>query len=1427
MGRSGLSVGGSLYPPALVLGMVLALAFTHAGRAQPLVPPKEAPPKKRSEQWQVQKLLHGPDLEGKDGPFAKVGKRLAVLYHRFTMAKTEDERQSVGKDGPTNVFQGRVAVDAIASESSATLFEDLKALGLRHGARAGRLVSGQLPIEALPDAAQRSTLQFLRASLARRSVGDVTTEGDVAMHADDARDAENVDGTGMTVGVISDTYNQTIDPGFDDADDDIDSGDLPASRKIQILDDPSVGNPKDEGRAMMQVIRDVAPNARQAFHSGFPGRASMVEAIRRLADAGCDVLVDDLRFAGQPFFQDGPVAQVADSVVAEGIPFFSAAGNEGQQSYSSVFRDVEVGEEDRIFHDFHPGEGAPDVYQALHLPVGQSVLINLQWTDPYASAGRTGADSDLDVYFVNDTLGVEQVSRAPNVRNDPIEVPLFENDGTVDANRDGEADTVFFLAIELVEGSVPERIKYIYGDSADILEYDTKSPTSYGHPNAEKVAAVGAASFRETPAYGTRPPEVEPFSSEGGVPIYFNRDGGRLITPEVRARPDFVAPDQADNTFFGTEDVDEDGFLNFAGTSAAAPHAAGVAALMLDKNPGLDPPEIYSNLEESAIDMDDPATQSFNEGFDARTGHGLIQADQALQAVQAQTRLYVDAGASGSNDGSSWPDAYRHLQDAFDEANQHPSLHYEIWVAQGRHYPDRDAIDHTGDGALDHVVGDRTESFTLVRDSVHVYGGFEGNETERSQRIPEVNNVILSGEIANVARTSDNSYHVLYLDGRSGETITDATVLDGMTVTKGQAREPYPDDEGGGLSFPDNSGGGLFCDGGGPGNACNPTLTDLVFRDNAAVFGGGLFVNNSATTAKASLAGAETGDTNRRLGSRERAVSGATGPAPTGTSDATQKSGAPAKRSASSPKSFSTLVLTNSTFRRNVADERGGAIYNSGRGSRSSPLIRETIFADNESTDGGALYNDGTNGTANPTIVGVEFRRNVASWRGGAMYSDGGEGGEASPVLLNSRVASNTATDGGAFYFDGTDGTTSPVIGSTVLVGNVADTSGGGMYNRGMGGGASPSIINVTVAGNAAHFGGALYNDARNGGTASPAIKNTILWANTAPNGSQVFNDAPGATPQVRFSILENGQDGIRENDGSSTRYDGESTLEASPQFATGAGPDGRWGTDDDDLRLQGPRSGGGPSPGIDAGLNAALDFDGDGSSEITSDLAGEERRQEVDEAAGAGSGSPPLVDIGAYESSGAPLPVELARFDATVNDRGVTLTWKTASETDNAGFAVQRRHAASDWTQVGFVKGAGTTGTPQSYRFVDADLPYASDSLRYRLKQIDADGSASFSRAIAVRVGPPEQLELQAPFPNPASTEATIRYAVPEGAEDHPFKLVLYDVLGRTVRTIASGPRVGRNETTLRTADLSSGTYFLHLRVGDRSETDRLIVIR
>lgn len=207
--------------------------------------------------------------------------------------------------------------------------------------------------------------------------------------------------------------------------------------------------------------------------------------------------------------------------------------------------------------------------------------------------------------------------------------------------------------------------------------------------------------------------------------------------------------------------------------------------------------------------------------------------------------------------------------------------------------------------------------------------------------------------------------------------------------------------------------------------------------------------------------------------------------------------------------------------------------------------------------------------------------------------------------------------------------------------------------------------------------------------------------------------------------------------------------------------------------------------------------------------------------------------------SDSEPLPVEMAGFDATVNANDVQLTWATASETNNAGFRIQRRVAgaspsgtrkgegmegrADTWTTVGSVEGAGTTSQAQRYRFTDADLPYEANRLQYRLKQVDTDGSAHFSAPITVRRSA-SRVQFLAPYPNPARSRTTVRYALPETQE---VTLRLYDLLGRRVQTVAQGEQVGRHKRRVDLSGLSSGVYFLRLRAGDATETRKLTIVQ
>jgi len=217
--------------------------------------------------------------------------------------------------------------------------------------------------------------------------------------------------------------------------------------------------------------------------------------------------------------------------------------------------------------------------------------------------------------------------------------------------------------------------------------------------------------------------------------------------------------------------------------------------------------------------------------------------------------------------------------------------------------------------------------------------------------------------------------------------------------------------------------------------------------------------------------------------------------------------------------------------------------------------------------------------------------------------------------------------------------------------------------------------------------------------------------------------------------------------------------------------------------------------------------------------------RPVVAQADSSGSGAP---DFRLFVGPDAALPVELAGFDAaTESGQSVTLSWQTASETRNVGFAVQRRvepEQGDGWTQVGFVDGAGTTNQPQSYRFTDNTLPFAAERVTYRLQQKDLDGTTTPSDEVTVTLGPPSEARLYAPFPNPARGQATLRYEVPEATS---VEIVLYDAIGQRVRTVARTDAEGRRKHQVDLSGLASGMYFFQLTTGSSTQAKTITVSR
>ncbi len=530
-----------------------------------------------------------------------------------------------------------VAIEAIAVRGETdTLSTELEALGLTSGATAGRMVSGLLPVSSLDALEDLESLAFVNPAISvTASQGEAENQGDFAMNADIARNLFGVDGTGVSVGALSDSFDF-----LNGEDDDIASGDLPAGG-VRVIQDFSANDPSDEGRAMLQIIHDVAPGADLSFATAFGGQANFARNIQRLADAGADIIVDDVAYLAEPFFQDGIVSQAVDAVAAEGVTYFSSAGNQGRSSYEANFRSTGITlptafEPGAIAHDWDPGAGVDPILNFTLAP-DESIFLSFQWDQPFGSISDVspGASTDVDIYLVDantgqrlrDSDGNFVASINPNIGLDPVEIFEFENEGN--STRD------LGLVIEHARGPEPDFLKIVFFDSVSFInekrpEYTSEfsNSTVVGHSAAEGAISVGAAFYLNTPRFGLNPPRLNSFSSQGPTTILFDIDGNRLADPEIRQTPDIVAPDGVDTTFFGSSDPDDTGFNNFFGTSAAAPQAAAVAALLLDANPTLSPDAVREILQDTAINIG-PL------GFDNASGAGLIQADAAVELALA------------------------------------------------------------------------------------------------------------------------------------------------------------------------------------------------------------------------------------------------------------------------------------------------------------------------------------------------------------------------------------------------------------------------------------------------------------------------------------------------------------------------------------------------------------------------------------------------------------------------------------------------------------------------------------------------------------------------------------------------------------------------------------------------------------------------
>ena len=388
--------------------------------------------------------VQGPTLAGNAGPLAKIGSDLAEVYeeHRLFTGSTGSGSGSdttsggsgTGTGGSTSSVafkpsnselqvQGNdVVINAIPVGSMPALESTLVGMGMQITGVAGDEVSGLFPLQNLPSLAALSSLNFARAAYAPVvNAGLLDSQGDQALKAQTARSQFNVDGTGIKVGIISDSFNTS---GNGSMNTDIATGDLPAAG-VQILAD---GNGEDEGRGMAQIVHDIAPGAAIAFSAGGDSQASMAQSVNNLQSvAHSQVIVDDLGFLDEPFFQDSVISQAVDNVVAKGVTYFSAAGNEGDNSYQSAWvSSGTAGPAGGQLLNFATS-GSAVSQQPVTIASGATVNFSFQFSQPFASVGGKAATSQVNIYLLDNTGTIVASGNSTTVGGDALQLLNYQN----------------------------------------------------------------------------------------------------------------------------------------------------------------------------------------------------------------------------------------------------------------------------------------------------------------------------------------------------------------------------------------------------------------------------------------------------------------------------------------------------------------------------------------------------------------------------------------------------------------------------------------------------------------------------------------------------------------------------------------------------------------------------------------------------------------------------------------------------------------------------------------------------------------------------------------------------------------------------------------------------------------------------------------
>jgi hypothetical protein len=543
---------------------------------------------------------------------------------------------------------GKLGLNIDVTNISTGLISKLNSIGcdIRLLIEESKLISAYVPLDKIEEIATWDEVKIIRPiMLGVTNTGSVTSEGDSIHHAREVRNELNVTGDSVNVGVISDGCTNWIASQI--------LGDLPptfgpGSFTFQPPANNCIGS-GDEGTAMMEIVNDLASESDLYFYGALSGgSAAMIDAIQRLTrEKQCDVIVDDLTFFDQPMFEDGTPA-TSNTIAAwakwandTGVVYISSAGNwakggyTDRSHYQAIYNDIDPihatpgikplpngpipivppnQPPPNIFdnlHDFNTGPGYDPGLQVIIPAYSGSgepprMYVILEWTDPTGVVPDAWGASfdDYDLYLYDKNLFVRKASSTNNQvgAQNPYEALWYYNIYPT-------PETLNVVITHFGPFGMPAKLlgMYIYGCSW--VEYNTPENSIWGQPGVPEVIAVGGVDY----------------SNANNGYIYSSRGNYDVYVPAYssRPKPDVVAVTGGVITGVGGFGFWDGANWRFWGTSASAPHVAGMSALLLSKYPAFTPAQVHSKFERTAIDLGIP-------GFDQIYGNGRIDIELAL-----------------------------------------------------------------------------------------------------------------------------------------------------------------------------------------------------------------------------------------------------------------------------------------------------------------------------------------------------------------------------------------------------------------------------------------------------------------------------------------------------------------------------------------------------------------------------------------------------------------------------------------------------------------------------------------------------------------------------------------------------------------------------------------------------------------------------